>query len=141
MRIVHGALPECLLVTKCALLVSALAACGPVKPQPIVLAPPAAASPEVNGRYRGTSRLVRAAGPYCPRSGARVLEVTGGAISLSYSAAPRQRVSLIAPIAADGRIQANDGVGTIDGQVVDGRLEVTVSSQHCEHRWTLTRVD
>ncbi len=127
--------------SKCLLLALTLAACGPAKPPPIVLKPPAPPSPQLEGRYRGTARLVRAAGPYCPRSGARVLEVSGGAISLSYSAAPRQRVSLTAPIDADGRIQASDGVGTMDGQMADGRLEVTVASEHCEHRWTLTRVD
>jgi len=95
----------------------------------------------MDGRYRGTVRLIRAAGPYCPRSGARVLEVSNGAVSLSYSVAPRQRVSLTAQIDADGRIQASDGEGTMEGQVSNGRLEVTVASRQCEHRWTLTRVD
>jgi hypothetical protein len=70
-----------------------------------------------------------------------VLEVSGGNISLSYSAAPRQRVSLIAQIGPDGRIQASDGEGTMEGQVANGRLEITVASRQCEHRWTLTRVD
>jgi hypothetical protein len=123
------------------LLLAALASCGS-RPKPIVLSP-AAASPAqgVDGRYRGTVRLVRAAGPYCPRSGARVLEISGGNISLSYSAAPRQRVSLIAQIGPDGRIQASDGEGTMEGQLANGRLEVTVASRQCEHRWTLTRVD
>jgi len=125
------------------LLAALLAACSPAA-KPIVLRPHAAAAAPVSGmdgRYRGTVRLIRAAGPYCPRSGARVLEVSHGAVSLSYSVAPRQRVSLTAQIDADGRIQASDGEGTMEGQVSNGRLEVTVASRQCEHRWTLTRVD
>ncbi len=123
------------------LLAAMLAACGSAA-KPIVLSPLPASSPAgIDGRYRGTVRLVRAAGPYCPRSGARVLEISGGSISLSYSVAPRQRVSLTAQIASDGRIQAGDGEGTMEGQVTNGRLEITVASRQCEHRWTLMRVD
>ncbi len=108
-----------------------LTACGSPAP-PIVLRPPAASLTPgaVDGRYRGTVRLVRAAGPYCTRSGARVLEISGSTISLSYNVAPRQRVSLTAQVASDGRIQ-----------VANGRLEITVASRQCEHRWTLVRVD
>ena len=123
------------------LLAAMITACGSAA-QPIVLKPPAISQPAgVDGRYRGTVRLIRAAGPYCPRSGARVLEISGSNISLSYSVAPRQRVSLTAQVASDGRIQASDGEGTMDGQVGNGRLEITVASRQCEHRWTLTRVD
>ena len=123
------------------LLAALLTACGSAAP-PIVLRP-IAASPlvGVNGRYRGTVRLIRATGSYCPRSGARVLEISGGSITLSYSAAPRQRVPLTAQIAPDGRIQAGDGEGTMEGQLTNGRLEITVASRECEHRWTLTRVE
>jgi len=123
------------------LLVAVLAACSST-PKPIVLRPVAAnPQPGIDGRYRGTARLIRAAGPYCPRSGARVLDISGGSFSLSYSAAPRQRVSLIAQIGPDGRIQASDGEGSLEGQAGNGRMEVTVASRLCEHRWTLTRVD
>ena len=120
------------------LLAAAVAACGPAG-KPIVLTPQGP-PPGTDGRYRGTVRLVRAAGPFCSKSGARVLEVSGGTISLSYSAAARQRVSLTATIDGAGHIQSSDGVGTLEGQVTDGRLEVTVASRQCEHRWTLTRV-
>ncbi len=85
-------------------------------------------------------RLVRAEDRSCPRSGPRVLEVQGGSIQLSYNSAPRQRVPLTAEIQSDGKIQASDGVGTMEGQLRDGRLEVTIASRLCEHRWTLTRV-
>lgn len=121
------------------LLAAAVAACGPAG-KPIVLAPQGP-PPGTEGRYRGTARLVRAAGPYCPRSGARVLEVSNGTVSLSYSAAARQRVSLTATIDGSGHIEASDGVGTMEGQIADGRLEVTIASRQCEHRWTLTRVN
>ncbi len=121
-------------------LVATLAACAP-KPSPIVLQPPPSPPPEANGRYRGTARLVRAEIATCPRSGSRVYEVQGGQVTLSYSGGPRQRVPLTADIRPDGRFQASDGVGTMEGQVQDGRLEVTIASNLCEHRWTLTRVN
>lgn len=122
------------------LLVALLAACGPAD-KPIVLRPPAPVSVAgMDGRYRGTARLIRAAGPYCPRSGARVLDVYRGGVSLTYSAGPRQRVPLTAQVGPDGRIQASDGEGTMEGQLAHGRLEVTVASRQCEHRWTLTKV-
>lgn len=118
----------------------AVGACGPAA-KPIVLAPPAGPPPATDGRYRGTVRLVRAEGATCPRSGARVLEVSGGQVRLSYSVPPRQRVQLTAQIDADGRIQASDGEGMIDGQLSGGKLEITIASRQCEHRWTLNRVD
>lgn len=100
-------------------------------------APPAG----VDGRYRGTARLIRAEEGTCPRSGPRTLEVSGGAITLSYSTPPRHRTPLTAPIQADGRIEAGDGVGSLEGHARDGRLEVTIASAMCEHRWTLTKVE
>lgn len=115
-----------------------LAACQQAKP--IVLTPQAPPA-GVDGRYRGTARLVRAESRFCPRSGPRVLEVTGGSITLSYSGdAQRSRIPLTAPIAPDGRIQASDGNGAMDGQLSDGQLGITISSRACEHRWTLTKV-
>jgi hypothetical protein len=115
-----------------------LAACQ--QPKPIVLTPQLP-PPNVDGRYRGTVRLVRAEGR-CPPSGPRVLAVSNGTITLSYSGdKPRSRTSLTASIAPDGRIQASDGVGAMDGQVSDGQLGVTISSRTCEHRWTLSKVE
>ncbi len=123
------------------LLAASLAACGSPD-RPIVLRPPAPVSVAgLDGHYRGTARLIRAAGPGCPRSGARTLDVYRGTVSLSYSAAPRGRVPLTAHVGSDGRIQASDGEGMLDGQLAQGRLEVTVASRLCEHRWTLTKVE
>ena len=123
------------------LLAASLAACGPSGP-PIVLRPPAPVSVSgMDGHYRGTARLIRAAGAYCPRSGARTLDVYRGTVSLAYSAAPRGRVPLTAQVGPDGRIQASDGEGMMDGQLARGRLEVTVASRQCEHHWTLTKVE
>ncbi len=101
---------------------------------------PAGPPPGTDGRYRGTARLVRANVSSCPRSGPRVMEISGGSITLSYNAGPRARIPLTATIGGDGRIEASDGDGTLQGQLADGRLEVTIASRLCEHRWTLTRV-
>ena len=123
-----------------ALLLLLVSACAPA-PAAIVLQPPAEPSLSANGRYRGTARLVRAEGATCPRSGPRVYEVQNSQVTLSYNAGPRQRVPLSADIGGDGKFQASDGVGTMEGQLQDGRLEVSIASRFCEHRWTLTRVN
>lgn len=122
-----------------ALLLGALAGCAG-EPERIVLAPPEAAPPAgVDGRYRGTARLVRAAIPTCPRSGSRVYQVQNGQVTLAYTPSGRARVQLTADIGADGRFSASDGVGTMEGTLTDGRLEISIASSACEHRWTLTR--
>lgn len=124
------------------LLAAVLAACAP-SPAPIVLRPaqPVQTATGVDGRYRGTVRLVTANVATCPRSGPRVYQVQNGQVTLAYNAGPRQRVPLTADIGPDGRIQASDGTGSMEGQLRDGRLEVTIASSLCEHRWTMTRVD
>lgn len=128
-----------------ALLLTATVA-GCAQPQPIVLQPPPGPPPGVDGRYRGTARLVRSESRFCPRSGPRVYELDRGTVTLAYSAPPARsggnppRVTLSAPIGQDGRVQTSDGVGTMDGQLRDGLLEVTIASQVCEHRWTLRKV-
>lgn len=121
---------------------AALAGCAarpapPMQPALAEVLPPAAG---VEGRYRGTARLVRADSSACPRSGPRTLELAGPVVTLAYSVPPRQRVSLTAEVRSDGRILAEDGVGTLDGQWTAGRLEVTISSAMCEHRWTMNRI-
>ena len=70
-----------------------------------------------------------------------MLEVVGDSLTLSYRVTARQLVQLTAPIGPDGTIHADDGNGTIDGKVGDGRLEVTVSSRMCENHWIMTKVD
>lgn len=114
-----------------------LAACvrGPSPSTPVSAGPP----PGIDGRYRGTARLVRG-DRACPRSGPRVYVVNNGTVSLSYSAGGRRRVPLSAQVQGDGHIQANDGEGTLEGQLSNGLLEITIASQQCEHRWTLHQV-
>lgn len=123
------------------LLGAALAGCAEPAPEPVPLKPlPPQAN--VDGRYRGTARLVRAGVRVgCPRSGARVLQVQGRAIALSYVIRPRELGQLTADVQPDGLIQASDGLGQLDGTLRDGRLELTVSSPICELHWSLTRVE
>ena len=124
-------------------LAALLTACAQPTPpsSPVTAAaPPGPPPPGIEGRYRGTARLVRAANNFCPRSGPRTLEMTGPVLTLSYSVPPRQRVPLTADIQPNGRLLAEDGVGTLDGQWTAGLLEVTIGSEMCEHRWTLTRI-
>ena len=120
-----------------------LAGCAGRPPPP----PPEPPRPPVGieGRYRGTARLLVSNNRACPRSGPRVYELENGQVTLAYSAEPSsargrpERVPLTAPVQPDGRIQASDGQGTMDGQLQDGLLEVTISSPVCQHRWTMRR--
>ena len=70
-----------------------------------------------------------------------MLEVSGDSLTLSYRVTARQLVQLTAPIASDGTIHADDGTGSIEGKVGDGKLELTVSSRMCENHWIMTKVD
>ena len=119
------------------LLAAGLAACA--KPPPAPEPPPPRV--DVDGRYRGTARLVRAGGPGCPRSGARVLQIEDSTVTLSYRLSARRLVKLTAVATPDGTLHADDGTGQLDGTIRDGRLEVTVSSPLCENRWVLTKVE
>lgn len=138
-RTLSGTLFGALLAASAAL----LGACAAPAPAPDER--PSARAPEppagVDGRYRGTARLIRADTAGCPRSGPRTLELSGGTITLSYSTPPRNRTPLTAQIQGDGRIEASDGVGSMEGQARDGQLEVTIASEMCEHRWTLTKAE
>ena len=126
-----------------ALLVLAMAGCATPKPPP-PMAPPAPPS-GIEGRYRGTARLVRAGSRFCPRSGPRVYELENGQVTLAYSTESRpgarpERVPLTAQVQPDGQIQTSDGTGTLDGALHDDVLEITISSALCEHRWTMRKV-
>ena len=114
-----------------------LAACtrAPVPGAQVSSEPP----PGIDGRYRGTARLVRG-DRACPRSGPRVYELNSGTVTLSYSAGGRRRVPLSAQVQGDGHLQASDGEGTLEGQLSNGVLEITIASRQCEHRWTLHQV-
>ena len=114
-----------------------LAACGP---KPIVLQRPPEPPSGIDGRYRGTARLVRAVDRYCPRSGPRVFQLSDGDITLSYSGAGRERIPLTAAVQPDGRFRTSDGEGTLEGQVENGMLEITISSGQCEHHWTMRKI-
>lgn len=115
---------------------SLLAACAQ---RPVVAEAPPGPPPGIDGRYRGTARLVRG-DRLCPRSGPRVYELNNGTVTLAYSAGGRRRVPLSAQVQGDGRIQASDGEGVLDGQLANGLLEITISSRQCEHRWTMRQV-
>src|SRR5205807_2560968 len=83
---------------------------GPV----VVQAPPAPPS-GIEGRYRGTARLVQSNNRFCPRSGPRVYELQNGQIELSYQGPGRTRVPLTAPIQPDGTFDVSDGQGRLQG--------------------------
>jgi hypothetical protein len=124
---------------------AALGACArtppPRPPEPAPVQAPAPVASSVDGRYRGTARLVRAENRFCSRSGARTLEIDNRTVTLSYRESPRQLAMLTAVAEPDGRLHAEDGVGTLDGRLADGQLDVTVSSPMCENHLSLTKVD
>lgn len=118
------------------LLLATLGACARPVVAPVV---PEGPPPGIEGRYRGTARLVTG-DRACPRSGPRVYELEHGQVTLAYSAGGRRRVPLTATVAPNGDIQASDGEGTMQGHVGNGLLEVTIASRQCEHRWTMRLV-
>ena len=106
-----------------------------------MLRPPPAPPSGIEGRYRGTARLIRSENRYCPRSGPRVYELQNGAVTLSYQGAGRARIPLTAPVAPDGEFDTSDGEGRLRGQVADGALTMTIASQYCEHHWTMRLIN
>ncbi|MDT7952711.1 MAG: hypothetical protein RQ966_14505 [Acetobacteraceae bacterium] len=117
-----------------------MAGCA-AKPEPIVLRPPPAPPSGIEGRYRGTARLIRSDNRYCPRSGPRVYELQNGAVTLSYQGPGRTRVPLTAPVGPDGKFDISDGEGRLEGKAADGTLVMTIASQFCEHHWTMRLID
>ena len=118
----------------------ALAGCAQQTPASPVVAQPDPAQP-IDGRYRGTARLIRAERAGCPRSGARVLEVRGDSLTMTYVIRPREIGQLTAAVRADGTFQASDGVGSLDGTLHGGQLEATITSPMCVNHWSLRRVE
>src|SRR3954451_22333036 len=116
-----------------------VAACSS-KPKPVVVQAPPAPPSGIEGRYRGTARLVQSNNRFCPRSGPRVYELQNGQIELSYQGPGRTRVPLTAPIQPDGTFDVSDGQGRLQGRVANGTLETTIASQYCEHHYTMRPV-
>ena len=116
-----------------------LAGCAaPPKPAP---EPPPGPPIGIEGRYRGTARLIRSDNRYCPRSGPRVYELQNGAVTLSYQGAGRTRVPLTAPVSSDGNFDNSDGEGRLQGHVSNRLLTLTIASQACEHHWTMRLIE
>ncbi len=116
-----------------------LAACAtPPKAEP---QPPSGPPSGIEGRYRGTARLIRSDNRFCPRSGPRVYELQNGAVTLSYQGAGRTRVPLTAPVSTDGNFDTSDGDGRLQGHVGARLLTLTIASRLCEHHWTMRLVD
>ncbi len=112
-----------------------LSACAETPPPPPPPAPvPAAVT--TDGQYRGIARLVRADVRGCPRSGPRLITVTGNSLSVMYRG-PRVSYSLIGTVGPDGAIHGSDGRGTVDGQISGNHMDLTVSSEFCEVRYAL----
>ena len=123
-----------------AILALALAGCAS-KPPPVVAQPPPGPPAGVDGRYRGTARLVRSDNRYCPRSGPRVYEVQNGFVTLSYQGPGRERVPLTATINPNGDFDTSDGEGRLQGHLGNGTLTMTIASQYCEHHWTMNLIE
>ncbi len=118
-----------------------LAGCATATPPSGAGLKPSVPAAGIEGRYRGTARLIRSDNRYCPRSGPRVYELRNGSVTLSYQGEGRSRVPLTAPVQSDGNLDASDGVGRLAGHVGDGLLSMTVASQSCEHHWTMRLVN
>jgi hypothetical protein len=117
----------------------ALGACASKPPPPP--SPPPGPPVGIEGRYRGTARLIRSDNRYCPRSGPRVYEVENGVVTLSYQGPGRERIPLTASVQANGDFDQSDGQGRLQGHVGDGALSMTIASQYCEHHWTMRLIN
>ena len=117
-----------------------LAGCAS-RPAPIVLTPQPGPPSGVEGRYRGTARLIRSDNRYCPRSGPRVYELQNGAVTLSYQGQGRARIPLTAPIGGNGEFDTSDGQGRLQGTAANGDLSITIASAACEHHWTMRLIN
>lgn len=110
-------------------------------PTPIVLTAPPNPPSGIEGRYRGTARLIRSDNRFCPRSGPRVYELQNGTVTLSYQGGGRTRIPLTAPIGSNGDFDTSDGQGRLEGKVDNGALTMTIASQYCEHHWTMRLIN
>ena len=66
--------------------------------------------------------------------------VDGNALSLNYRG-PTVSYALAAVVGPDGGIHGSDGRGTIDGRISGTHMDLTVSSDECEVRYALERVE
>jgi hypothetical protein len=117
---------------------AALSACGSPPASPAAQAPPPPST--IDGRYRGIARLTRANIRGCPRSGARLVAVEGNALSLNYRGTAAS-YALVAVVSPGGSIHGSDGRGTIDGRISGSHMDLTVSSDQCEVRYELDRIE
>jgi hypothetical protein len=115
-----------------------LSACAGAPPglRPVAVAP--APADTLDGHYHGIARLTRAAIRGCPRSGSRVVNVEGNAMSLNYRGASVS-YALTAIVGPDGSIHGSDGHGAIEGRITGRHMDLTVSSEYCEVRYALER--
>lgn len=116
-----------------------LSACASPTPSSL---PEAYSSPPptaIDGRYRGIARLIRASVRGCPRSGSRVVTITGNTLSLTYRG-PSVSYALTAVVSGDGSVHGSDGRGSIEGRISGQHLDLTVSSEYCEVRYALERI-
>ena len=119
-------------------LLAGLAGCAAPTPKPVAAIAAPRSAKTMNGQYHGIARLVRATRSGCPRSGSRTVTVAGNALSLNYWGAS-VAYALPATVAPDGSIHASDGRGSIDGQITNGHMDLTVASDFCAVRYSLTK--
>lgn len=75
----------------------------------------------------------------CPRSGPRLITVENETLSLTYRG-PTVSYAIVGTVGPDGSIHGGDGRGTIEGQITNGHMDLTVSSAYCEVRYALERM-
>lgn len=79
-----------------------------------------------DGSYKGVARLVQG-GPGCPASRRGVVMV--GDNTLTYAYTPNQVFRV--PVGADGSLHGVAGSTTLDGQIVNDRLTMTIKGPDC----------
>lgn len=89
-----------------------------------------------DGSYKGEARLVRSSSPLCPQGQQGVLMI--GDNTLTYAYTPNTIFTV--PVAADGKLHAQEGTVVLDGQIVGNQMDFVIRSPGCETQYATTFV-